>query len=490
MKGILSLGAASALWVITGCSLAPDYERPEDDFPSELGLAGTLKDGDNEDSLDQWWEAFDDPTLNEWVAKTLEANGDLGEAAARIRQARALYGLEAAQLWPNIDFEGTAARTEAPDYQVSPGQDNPSNQFGLSGLLNYEVDLFNKLGDAKDAAREDLLSTSYAFFTLRNSLISETVSAYYGLQSSVNQLALAQETIQTREEAVGFQQKRFDAGFSTELELQQSKAELADAKVRVPQFQEAILTYQTSLLILSGADPSAFWNRDVFSDEPKELPEVPEVAVDLIPSSVLERRPDILSAEAALRSTYENIGVAKAQRWPSLSLGALLGTSAAQFDNLFTSPSQTWNIGANVTGPIIDFGRNKNRVLAAEARQEEAFWIYKNTVREAFSEVNESILTLRYREELVAARVNQEKASSRLLELAKEQYDEGFSEYIDYLDAERQSFEAELTLEESRFRRLNAAVNLFKALGGGWEGQLDESAMEPFDPQNGEEVEE
>tara|TARA_R100000027_G_scaffold67731_2_gene68259 strand:- start:1257 stop:2744 length:1488 start_codon:yes stop_codon:yes gene_type:complete len=476
-------GAASALLILGGCSLAPDYQRPEASLPAALGL--TAEEAENPlaaESLEKWWELFGDEELNRWVEKALIANGDLGEAAARIRESRALYGFEAAQLWPTLGVDGSATRTESADYAVSSGTDNPLNQFGLSGLLSYEVDLFNKLGDSRDAAQERLLSTSFAFYTLRNSLIAETVIAYYGLQSSVNQLALAKETIETRQQAVEFQQKRFDAGFSTELELQQSIAELADGKVRVPQFEELILTYQTSLLVLTGADPIAFWKRDEFSDDPRELPAPPSVELDLIPASLLERRPDILSAESALKATYESIGVAKAQRWPTLSLGALLGTSALEFGDLFTGPSKTWSVGAELTGPIFDFGRSKNRILAAEARQQEAFWIYQNTVREAFGEVSESILTLEQREDLVAARENQLKASSRLLDLAKEQYDEGFSEYIDYLDAERQSFEAELTLEESRLRRLSAAVNLFKALGGGWTGALDASALEPFEP--------
>ncbi|MGE9291469.1 MAG: TolC family protein, partial [Puniceicoccales bacterium] len=202
MKSFWGLGASSALLILSGCSLAPDYERPESELPSDLGLPGEAAANATEEVLDHWWETFEDQELNDWVDKTLEANGDLGEAAARIRMARALYGLEAAQLWPNLGVSGTAERVELADYQVSSSSDNPYNDFSLSGMLSYEIDLFNRLGDAKDAAREDLLSTSYAFFTLRNSLVAETVLAYYGLQSSINQLALAQETIETREEAV------------------------------------------------------------------------------------------------------------------------------------------------------------------------------------------------------------------------------------------------------------------------------------------------
>ena len=428
---------------IGGCSLTPDYDAPEFNLPETIG---TGKDGGGTLRI-AWWESFDSPELNDWIERVFEANTDLGQATSRIERARAELGLTTADRMPNLGGEAEASRNRRSDGETFAGQGNPSNSFAVLGLLSYELDLFGRLRNAQGAARKELMASEYAFYSTRNMLAAETVINWLNLQAAIRKLDFIRQTVSSREHAVELQRIRFDSGYITELALQQAEAELATAQVELPATRQDIYEFQTALLILAGAEPDQFWNRpDYVVEETVPLPELPEISLDKAPVTLLQRRPDIAAAEATLMASNQLIGVARALRWPRISLSAFYGSRTNEFENLFQTATETWRLAGAVTGPIYDFGRNRNRVRSAEAVREETEWNYRSVVIEAFGEVSDAIALQEFSAESVDAVQRQRDSFQRTKELARERYESGYTDYLDLLDAERNTFDSGIAL--------------------------------------------
>ena len=462
---VLSLG-------FTACSLAPDYERPAEALPTTMGEATTASTV-NDIALDKWWERFNDPVVNSLVERALENNTDVLSSAASLRAARAALGMANADKWPALSGSGSAARKETPHYQLTPGADDTGNAFALSAMLNYELDLFGRVASSSDAAREDLASTAYAMQSVRSTIAAETVSTYYNLVAAREQLAITMESVETRRNTLKIQEERYDAGYGSDAERQQSQAELANAEVTIPDLKQNIESLQSALRILTGASAEEIWNAEPLAAVPQALPEPPAVGLDYLPASLLERRPDVLAAEAQLKAANARIGVAKAQRWPTISLGGIIGTGDSDIDDLFTSPARTWTLSGAISGPIYDFGKSKGRIESAEAAAEIAELNYIAVVRSAFKELRDAATKSEYSRQSVEARIKQAASWDRYLEIATERYKSGYADPLELLDAERGQLSARLQLVNARLDRLVSAVNLCKALGGGWEAQSD-----------------
>lgn len=459
---------ATATLLFTGCNLAPDMKTPDENLPAALGSISEASVVNNP-ALDQWWLRFNDPTLNRLVDDALALHPGVMQSLAAVQQARAALGMANADRWPALTANAQAARKESPAFQLAPGQTDPANAFQINALLSYEIDLFGKVANASRAARAELAASEFALHGTRSTLAAETVSLYFNLVATREQLNLTEKAIETRRHTVRIREKRFEAGYGSDAERQQALADLASTEATLPDIKQAVEQLQTALRVLTGADPASIWQSAPIDGIPTTLPEPPEAHWNYLPASILERRPDILAASARLEAANARVGIARAQRWPSLSISAILGTADSETDGLFTEASRTWTLAGNLAGPIYDFGKTRNRVRSAEAQLEMAEWNYRSIVRQAFRELKDSVTRVNFSNESVQSRAKQEQAWRRYLDISINRDESGYSDPIELLDAQRGHFAAELALVTARLNRLTATVDLFRALGGGWD---------------------
>ncbi|MBL4793508.1 MAG: efflux transporter outer membrane subunit [Citromicrobium sp.] len=439
----------TAMSLLAGCSLAPDYEQPQTALPGQLGSGEQV--ALDELQLEQWWTIFNDPELNALVDRALNENFDILVAMQNVLAARANLGFAQANQWPTLTGNSSISRQDYPN-TLSPGgagMGGPQDSFQLLGMLDYEIDLWGKLANASRSSREELLSTAYAYETVRTTLAAEVASTYFNLKAVRCQIAITEDTIQARQEAFDLQTLRRDGGLITELEKQQAAAELAAAKSELPGLREEASLLETSLAVLTGASPEELWREPDVSGLREEIPAPPSVPLSQTPISLLGRRPDILAADARARSLTYQIGVVKAERWPSITLGALGGLVSDPMGKVFSDDNKTWSITGTITGTIYDFGRNAARVESAEARQAAAILTYQQVVQQAFRELRDAVNQLNYSQDRIIARDEQLMAIDRTVELAQSRYDEGYTNYLDLLSAQNVQFSVELTLVDA-----------------------------------------
>jgi multidrug efflux system outer membrane protein len=448
--------------LLSGCALGPDYERPDIDTPASY--IQPVEQGESFANT-QWWELLQDPQLQALIRVALKENKDLGIAAARIEEFRAVLGVTRADQFPTVDVGARGNRGDYGDTTLVPGtQEN----YRLSADVFFEVDLFGRLRRATEAARAQLLATEEARRSITISLVANVSSTYMLLRDSDARLEIARRTEKLRSDSLGIIQARFDKGIVSRLDLNQAQIELAVASVAVAAAEREVAQTEHLLSILLGRNPG----RIVRGLALKEQVIPPAIPAGL-PSELLQRRPDVLASEAQLAAQTARIGVAEAARWPSLSLTGALGFESGELSDLTASGSDFWNLGVNILAPIYNAGRNKSRVEAERARTEQALLAYQQTVQRAFREVEDALVAVRtYRVEH-AARRRQVEAAHNAARLSRARYDGGVTSYLEVLITEQSQFSAELA--ESRTLRLyfNAIIELYKALGGGWVTQAE-----------------
>jgi outer membrane protein, multidrug efflux system len=464
-KRTIILPILTTIVVLAGCTLIPAYHKPDEKLPDKMGEKQAQYDA----SLDKWWLRFNDPALDSLIDKALADNTDLLQAYGRINQTLAALGIAKADYLPSLSVGSSNYRQDtATGLRTSLEGPDPVNVFYQYGMLSYELDLFGRIRSSARAAKQDLLATDYAAKSLRSLVAANTAITYFNLVASREELRITEASVATRKHTLKIQEERFKAGYGSDSERQQALAELANAEVTIPDLKNAIESYQSALRILVGCDASEIWNAKVIHGVPTALPEPPVVSWDVVPASVLENRPDIMAAEAELKAANDRIGVARAQRWPTLSIGAVFGTADTKTDNLFTNYSSTWKLSGDAAMPVFDFGRNKNRVKSARAAAEIAEINYRAVVRNAFGELRNAATASDLSAQSVAARMNQVEAWNKSYAFAESRYKTGYADPLEILDSERGQFAAQLALVGARRDRLVAAVNLCRALGGGW----------------------
>jgi multidrug efflux system outer membrane protein len=447
--------------LLTACMLGPDYQRPELDVPPNYRQA--VEQGENFANV-PWWELFGDPVLVELIRVALEENQDLAIAAARISEYRAILGLTETDAYPRLDGTGSASRAEGsenvfPGNQVSGSVDN----FRLSADVFWEIDLFGRLRRANEAARAQLLATEEARQAISIALVADVADSYMLLRDLDARRAIAISTREARAKSLEIIQARFDKGTVPLLDVNQAEIELAVADATVSAADRAVAQTENTLSILLGRNPGAI-TRGLTLQEQVMPPAVPTG----LPSELLQRRPDVRSAEAELAAQTARIGVAEAARWPSLSLTGSLGLESNELSDLTESDSVFWGVGGSLLAPIFNAGANRARVDAEVARAEQALLAYEQTVRRAFREVEDSLVAVgTYRSEH-AARERQVAAARSAATLSRARYDGGVTSYLEVLDAERSQFNAELTESETLGAYIRSVIQLYKALGGGW----------------------
>ena len=455
------------LSLLTGCALGPDFKEPAANAPESYRTQ--IMPADDVTDL-KWWELFDDPLLFSLVMTALENNRDLKIAVSRIEQARATVGFTRADQFPRLDVDAGAAKGNFSGGSKSP--DTNSTVY-LSAPLSWEIDFWGKFKRSTEAARAELMASEYGLKTVQLTLISDVVSSYYQLLDFHRRLTISEETLKSRVESLEIIQQRFDKGIISELDVNQAQIQKEIAAAAIPLYERSISKAENSLSILLGSLPGAIKTRKNMDGQP--LP--PEIPVGM-PSDILERRPDIIQAKYLLKAQTENIGVAEALRWPAISLTGTLGVASTELGSI-TVDGGAWSVGGRLLGPIIDFSKNKRRVEIEEQKTHQTLYQYENTVLTAFREVEDALIEIAtYRKEL-AAIDRQQKASKNANELSKERYDKGVSSYLEVLDTERTLFSTDLQQSQLQHQFLNAYVNLYKALGGGWitKAERDENAQ-------------
>ena len=463
---------------LSGCVLGPDHVRPESDLPSGwVAAGGAATASPAATGVDpHWWRAFNDATLTGLVEEALQQNADLSLAAARIAEARAVLRLRDAERYPLLSGQANGARQQGSEETAIPGGGAIYNDFNVSAVLNYEIDLWGRLARASEAARAQLLAGVASRDAIRLAVAADVASGYFNLRALDQQLAIAERTVQTREGSYRFQESRYRNGAVSQLVFRQAESELAAARAELPALRQQRVLQINALSVLLGRTPREIVQQGIPDGRPiDDLPAMPEVPMGL-PSALLERRPDIRAAEAQLQAANAQIGIARAAYFPTLSLTGVFGTQSDELSNLFNGPAQTWQFAGGLVGPIIDFGRTQANVRAAEARRQQALVNYQQTVRIAFREVLDALESRSATSERLVAQDQQITALRETARLAQRRFDEGYSDYLEVLDAQRSLFTVELSRVTTQQQRLRALVQLYKALGGGW--QVDTLAQE------------
>ena len=449
------------LLLLGGCALGPDYERPELVIPENY--VQPVEEGESFANM-PWWDLFQDPVLQDLIRVSLEENQDLGIATSRIEEFRATLGVTRAEQYPSLDITATGAQARNSE-NVFPGNlvDGTVENYRVSADVFFELDLFGRLRRSTEAARAQLLSAEENRRSITISLVSNVASSYMILRDLDAQLQIAERTREVREESLEIIQARFDRGTVPRLDVNQAAIELAVASAAVSPAERAVAQTENNLSILLGRNPGNI-PRGLALEQQVLPPGVPSG----LPSELLQRRPDVLASEAALAAQTARIGIAEAARWPSLSLTGSLGLESDDLSILNDSGSDFWNAGISVLAPVFNAGRNKERVAIERARTEQALLSYEQAVLRAFREVEDALVAARtYRDEF-AARERQVAAARSAAVLSRARYNGGVTSYLEVLDTERSLFSAELSESQTLRQYFNAVIELYKALGGGW----------------------
>lgn len=444
----------SVALAVTSCKIGKSYVRPELNLPEQIV--------DNQDSLTladkNWWEIYTDTTLQNLIQKSLEHNKDMLIAAARIKEMAAQKRIKVANLLPQI-----GGQIEAEREFENHGGDNfkRSDTFEGKLLFSWELDLWGNLRWAKDAGVAEYLQTIEAQRALQMTIIAEVAQAYYELVALDNELSIVKQTLKAREEGVKLAKLRFEGGLTSETAYQQAQVELARTTTLVPDLERKISLKENDIAFLAGEYPNKIHRNSALLqfDFPKSLP------VGL-PSELLERRPDIRQAEQELVAANAKVGVALTNMFPRITLTGSYGLESTELSNFLKSPYGLLN-GALLT-PIFAAGKNRAALKAQKAVLEQTTYKYEKSVLAAFKEVKNAIVDVNKMKEVYDSRLKLEQSAKKYVDLAQLQYINGVINYLDVLDAQRGYFDAQIGLSNAVRDELLAVVQLYKALGGGW----------------------
>jgi multidrug efflux system outer membrane protein len=460
----------AAGWM-TGCTVGPNYHRPAVQVPQTFRAPDPLPAPQATSLADlKWWEVFRDDKLQELIRSALAANYDLRDAVARVDEARASLGSTRSNQFPQIGAGGSIQfnRLSRDGQTPLPASFLPSQNrtFGDAALnlLSFEVDIWGRLRRATEAARANLLSADETRKAVVVTLVSDVATAYLHLRELDYELEISKATLETRQDSLNLTLARQTGGVATLLDLRQAEQLVDTAEQTIPGLQQQIEQTENQITLLLGRSPGGIARGQDFMKQ--ELP--PEVPAGLT-SALLERRPDILAAEQNLVAANANIGVAKAAYFPQISLSGFLGGQSTQLSSLFNGPHSAWSFVPQVSQPIFTAGRLKSSVRLAEAERNDALIQFEKTIQTAFTDVSNALIAhQRVRE----SRVKQEALVATLQDrtrLAYVRYRGGVDTQLNALDADRDLFQAQLSLAEIRLNELLSVVQLYKALGGGWQ---------------------
>ena len=496
MKTMIARGVAPlmAALLLTACA-APEFKQPAVATPTAFkesqtapdvrsaadGTTWTVGRPAEAQPRGEWWRAFNDETLNDLITDATANNQNLTVAAARVKEARAIAGIAEADRIPQIGVGVGAQRERLSPLEASLPKGSPvapANVYNARLSASYEVDLFGRVSSNVAAARGDAGAVEATYRSVLLSLQADVAQTYFRLRSLDAEIATVNHTVQLREESVRVTGRRFDAGDIGEFDLSRAKTELATARSEAIGLQRQRATAEHALAVLLGKPASNFTAPSAPLSDAAALPLIPAG----LPSTLLERRPDIASAQRSMEAANARIGVARSAMFPALNLSAGAGGVGTSFAEVFKWSSRSWLLGAALSMPLIDGGRNRNNVVRSEAALEEAVGSYRQSVLTAFADVEDNLAGLRILAGQSAEIESAVISARRSADLAQKLYDAGRGSYLELLDAQRNLANVERNAVQLRGDRAITTVALIRALGGGWDAapavaKIDDAAQ-------------
>ncbi|HCA24269.1 MAG TPA: multidrug transporter [Pseudomonas sp.] len=453
---LLALGLA-----ISGCSLAPEYQRPAAPIPDQWQL-----DSANQPDAQQqqdWQQFVIDPGQRALVEQALNNNRSLRQTLLDMEAARAQYGIQRADRLPSISLDGSGQRQRLPADSTPSGQAETSSQYQVGlGLAAFELDLFGRIRNLSEAALQDYLASEQALQSTRISLIADVVATSVQRDGALRQLAIARDTLETRTANLRMIEQQRTLGAADELDYQQALAEQQSVLAQIEQLDRTLRQHTNALRLLTGqaqlnALPGA-------SPEPARLAELAPGA----PSSLLNGRPDIRAAEHRLQARQANIGAARAAFFPQITLTGALGNTSSDLGDLFNSGQSSWSFSPQLTLPLFTGGRNQAGLDLAIARRDAAVAAYEERIQVAFREVSDALAAQDTLNRELNARSQQAAANTRAAELAQTRYQAGATDYFRVLQAQQDQLQSQQQREQAHTQQQLASTQLYRALGGSW----------------------
>jgi len=453
-----------AFLLLTGCTLGPKYKRPPVTVPDtyrghapDAGPQTAASFGD-----EKWWTVFQDPQLQELIREALAQNYDVRIAAARVLQAQALLGITWADQFPTITGGASSSNERLPATRITPAFETSPSQVNLS--LFWELDFWGKFRRATEAARATLLAAEWGRKAVMSSLVSNVASAYFQLLELDLEMEISRRTLGSRRESLRLVEVRARGGTTSLLDVRQSEQLVYTAAAAIPDLERRTEQQENLISVLLGKNPAPV-TRGKPLVENSLLPVVPAG----LPSSLLERRPDIQSSEQQLVAANARIGVAKAAYFPQITLTAVGGYQSPALTNLFTGPAGLWSFGGQLLQPIFTGGRIRSNVRLTEAQQQETVLVYQQSIQQAFREVSDSLVAYRKNQEFRSQEELLTNSAQDATRLANMRYQGGVTSYLEVLDSDTRYFDAQLSLAQAQLNERLAMVQLYNALGGGWQ---------------------
>jgi NodT family efflux transporter outer membrane factor (OMF) lipoprotein len=454
--------------LFAGCKFGPNYKRPQASVPAEYRAAYPSLPHTANLAETRWFDMFQDDQLRALIQTALQQNYDLRIASARVLQSRAIYGITRSVLFPTVNADvgvNSFRPSESAQFSFPDIVSSKTNNFTSLGLnLGWEVDVWGRIRRLTESARAEYLAQENVQRGVITTLVADVASAYFDLRELDLELEIARRTLVTREKGLRLTTARRDYGVESSLAVHQSEDLLYSATSQIARIERLIEQKENQISLLVARNPG-----EIVRGKPLNDQYIPPVIPAGLPSSLLERRPDIREAEQSLIAANARIGVAKAAYFPRITLTGFLGTESQDLGNLFTGPMRSWNFIANASTPIFTAGRIKSGVRFAEAAQQEALARYEQSIQSAFREISDALIGYR---KTVEERGQQElvvKAREESRRLSELRWVGGLDSYLQVLDADRALFEGQLLLAQLRRNELVAVVDVYRALGGGWQ---------------------
>jgi outer membrane protein, multidrug efflux system len=443
----------------TGCMVGGKYSRPP--APANIVYPDLTKM--DTAKLATWFEVYHDTALQSLIKAAIDSNRDLLAAASHMEEALALSGAVKANLYPHLGYQAQAGGGSAgvDATKIAGGVDG--GLFNVFGVLNWELDVWGKLRHQSRASIDDFLSTKENRDALQVSLVAEVASDYFLLRDLDNKLLIAESTLAGRKENTRLINDKFNHGYVSELDLLQAQQQEAIAAASIPSFQRQIILAENAIRVLIGLGPGPIVRGASNYDQILS----PDIPVGL-PSQLLERRPDVMASEFALQAQFERIGVAVANRFPTISLTGALGFASPQLSSLLTNKGFVANGFGSLVGPLFNFGQNKKLVDVERKRTDALYYQYQQTTLNAFEDVDNALASYRTLDEEHRQRKLQVDAATKALVLSQARYDGGYTSYLEVIVMQTNLFDAQLLESTTMQQKLNSIVSLYKALGGGW----------------------
>jgi multidrug efflux system outer membrane protein len=459
-----SLRLTAALFVLSiaqGCAIGPNYRRPEVESPEDH--RGHVEPPDAASIADlPWWEVFDDEVLEQLILEALNANYDLQIAVRRVEQANALVGVAQAPFYPQLEYRGSAGRQRDPQFRGVPA--DTYNLFFGAIALAWEIDVWGRIRRSSEAAQEALLATEEFQRGVMLSLVTQVAQAYLELLELDRELEIAEQTSQSFQETLDLFTRRFEGGIGDRLQVSRAEAALAETLAQIPDLEQRIVSQENAICVLLGRNPGPIPRGTPLAERP-----APPSTPPGLPSTLLERRPDVLEAEHLIASANAQVGAAIGNFFPRIGLTALYGGQSTELKDIVKHSFNLWNVAGNAVGPLFQGFLLLEQYRTQVAGWEETKAFYRQTVITAFAEVS-NVLTAQAR--FAESRAEQERAVRAYqdsVRLSLLRYNSGLAGYFEVLEAQQQLFPAEIALAQVQLDQLLTVITLYRALGGGWQ---------------------